>query len=358
MNKNHIFSVDVIRGFSILLVLLHHFNIPYKLHLAWFDILCRNGNYGVTMFFVVSGFLITRNSLNRYGNISGIDFKDFYTRRAARILPCLFLLVALVSLLVWANFPVFVNHEPNGIHVSYAATVLAALTFCMNILVIHYGWVNYVLGVLWSLSVEEVFYLVFPILCFFLKKRRYIVILLIFTTLYAIYYRSNFYLNANEAYLYHYFSSFDAIAIGCFLGLFFDRRKYSYLFYNLRYLIILLMIFLYCYAPIKLVSTWSMTVFAVLTALLIYAYQNKVSEEKIFFPFIWLGHRSYEIYLFHLVILGLVKMNYIPSTTNDLTKWFICIIYLGLSMMLGSLIEKYYSRPMNKKIRSKFIKLG
>lgn len=53
------------------------------------------------------------------------------------------------------------NQAPNGIEVSYPLTIFAALTFWMNILIIKFGWVNYALGVLWSLSVEEVFTLFF-----------------------------------------------------------------------------------------------------------------------------------------------------------------------------------------------------
>ena len=81
------YKIDILRGVSILLVLIHHFNIPYKLHNTFFGILiggeslstliARNSNYGVTMFFVISGFLITQHTLQRSGSLAQIKLKDF-----------------------------------------------------------------------------------------------------------------------------------------------------------------------------------------------------------------------------------------------------------------------------------------
>ncbi len=72
------YKIDILRGVSILLVLIHHFNIPYKLYDTFLGIpiggeslstlIARNGNYGVTMFFVISGFLITQHTLQRSGS--------------------------------------------------------------------------------------------------------------------------------------------------------------------------------------------------------------------------------------------------------------------------------------------------
>ena len=217
------YSLDVLRGLSILLVLIHHFNIPYKLHDTILDfsifgesfltLIARNGNYGVTMFFVISGFLITQNTLARYGSIKNINIKDFYIRRVARILPCLILLVCIVSLLGLLGWQPFLNQTPNNIEVSYTTTVLSVFSFWMNLLIIQYGWVNYALGVLWSLSVEEVFYIAFPILCLLLKRVSLFVIFLIAIIIYAPYFRSLYFGHENGAYLYHYFSSFDGIAL-------------------------------------------------------------------------------------------------------------------------------------------------
>ena len=103
------YKIDLLRGISILLVLLHHFNIPYKLHDTFLGVqvfgesfstlIARNGNYGVTMFFVISGFLITQHTLQRSGTLAEIKLKDFYIRRIARIFPCLVLLVVMVTCL-------------------------------------------------------------------------------------------------------------------------------------------------------------------------------------------------------------------------------------------------------------------
>ena len=260
------YKIDILRGISILLVLIHHFNIPYKLHETFFGVqvfgeslsslIARNGNYGVTMFFVISGFLITQHTLQRSPSLTQINLKDFYVRRIARIVPCLVLLVVMVTLLGAMGLKPFMNQAPNDIEVSYGLTVFSAFTFWMNILIIQNGWVNYALGVLWSLSVEEVFYLAFPILCLVLGRGKGFILFLLAIIAYAPYFRSLHFGEESGAYLYHYFASFDGIAIGCITALI--VKKYSGVFSNRNWIIGIvsaLMIALYFYAPIKEVST-------------------------------------------------------------------------------------------------------
>ena len=169
--------IDMLRGVSILLVLLHHFNIPYSLKdtglaalLGWpfLHALARNGNYGVTMFFVVSGFLITRNALDRWGGLDRIRPGAFYTLRAARILPCLLLALLTVDALALAGVQIFGNRADAA--VSLWTVNAAALTAWVNVLIVQHGWINYPLGVLWSLSVEMAFYLLFPLACLALRR--------------------------------------------------------------------------------------------------------------------------------------------------------------------------------------------
>ena len=364
------YKIDILRGVSILLVLIHHFNIPYKLHDTFLGIpigseslstlIARNGNYGVTMFFVISGFLITQHTLQRSGSLAQIKLKDFYIRRIARIMPCLVLLVAMVSVLGSLGLQPFINQSPNGVEVSYAVTVLSALSFWMNLLIIEYGWVNYALGVLWSLSVEEVFYLAFPVLCLALGRGKGFIIFLLVVIAYAPYFRALHFGEESGAYLYHYFSSFDGIAIGCLTAMYAQHFKGA--IYNQKMIVAVtafLMTALYFYAPIKEVSTWGISVFALLTALLILCFTQDLKVKPISYTarsLVWIGQRSYEMYLFHLIVLGLMKVVYFPKETVAAEKLMLLPVYFIAVFILSWAIEKYYSTPLNLKIRQSWIR--
>lgn len=363
-------KIDILRGISIILVLLHHFNIPYKLHDTFLGVqifgeslstlIARNGNYGVTMFFVISGFLITQHTLKRDGQLAKVQIKAFYARRIARIMPCLVLLVGLVTLLGSFGLKPFLNQAPNDIEVSYGLTVLSAFSFWMNILIIKFGWVNYALGVLWSLSVEEVFYVAFPILCLSLGRGKGLVLFLLAVICYAPYFRALHFGEESGAYLYHYFSSFDGIAIGCLTALLAQKYQVSNAVKTpLIILSIILMCVVYLYAPIKMVSTWSISVFALLAAILIFCFSQqatKPSQKPIAKAMVWVGKRSYEMYLFHLIILGLFKVVYFPKETLPVEKLMLLPIFFIATFALSWLIEKYYSVPLNRKIRKKLIR--
>lgn len=116
---------------------------------------------------------------------------------------------------------------------------------------------------------------------------------------------------------------------------------------------------MYFYAPIKEVSTWGISVFAGLTSVLVFCFsqQPQLAKPKVGLNkfLVWMGQRSYEMYLFHLIILGVIKVFYLPKQTTIDEKIALLFIYFIGVFALSWLIEKYYSTPLNNKIRERYL---
>jgi peptidoglycan/LPS O-acetylase OafA/YrhL len=160
-------EIDGLRGVAIALVMLHRF-WPRSGPLAAHAALANVGWVGVDLFFVVSGFLITGILLDTRGERGW--FKNFWARRALRIFPLYYAFVALAfvafPLLEGARFGAsgFVRESGSPLwYAFYLGNVREAL-------VGHEP--SYFLGTLWSLSIEEQFYLTFPLVVALLGPRR------------------------------------------------------------------------------------------------------------------------------------------------------------------------------------------
>ncbi len=162
-------GIDFLRGLSIVLVLLNHIGLRLRLtegvlgaHLPreLLNDLNFNGSEAVYIFFVISGFLITSNALVRWGSLGAIELRGFYVRRVARILPCLAILVGVLSALHLLGVHDFVIH---GRGQSLPGAVGSAFGLYLNWYEGHTGYLPANWDVLWSLSIEEVFYLGFPV---------------------------------------------------------------------------------------------------------------------------------------------------------------------------------------------------
>ena len=155
-------ELDGLRGVAVLIVLVSH------TRLAGFAV--EGGFAGVTLFFVLSGFLITSLLLLEVSSRGGIAFGRFYLRRARRLLPALFFMLAGTGVLVL----LFARDAA----AQFRTDVLAALTYTSNwwYIVDERSYFESVgrpplLQHLWSLGVEEQFYLVWPIVLLLLHRR-------------------------------------------------------------------------------------------------------------------------------------------------------------------------------------------
>ena len=360
--------IDLIRGISILLVLFHHFNIAYRLDdtalaraFGWEAVraVARNGNYGVTMFFVVSGFLITLNARRRWGEFGRVGARAFYGLRAARILPCLLLLLLVVDMLALAGFGVFQNRPPEGDGagpVPYWLSHLAALTSWMNVLVGRAGWFSYPLGVLWSLSVEEAFYLAFPLACLALRtETRLAAFWAVFIVLGPAWRLAH--QGDEAAWLYAYLACFDGIAIGCCTALLAERVALRGRAAALQIAVTAGMAFLYLWKPIAQTNTLGVTLMALGTAFLLLGAHGSpttgpiLERSHVLAPLGWLGRLSYELYLFHLVVLGGVRAAFPARVVSGDGKLLLLAAYLALSGALAALVARFYAESLNRGLR-------
>ncbi|CAO3438488.1 acyltransferase family protein [Azospirillum endophyticum] len=366
--------IDLLRGVSILLVLFHHFNIAYPLKdtalataVGWSSIraVARNGNYGVTIFFVISGFLITSNAIRRWGRLEHIRLPGFYALRAGRIVPCVVLLLLMVNLLAAAGIPIFQNRGGGQSPVPLWIVNLAALTSWMNVLIARHGWVNYPLGVLWSLSVEEMFYLLFPVSCLLLRRKRLLLLFWALVILAGPLYRL-LHQGDEGGFLYAYLACFDGIAIGCCAAVAAAHASFPLLARPwVRAALTGAMGLLYLSWPIGQSNGLGVSAMSVATALLLLGASTARLEEPptratepvsvvgsvVVSVLAACGRLSYELYLFHLVVLGLIRTAYPPAIAAGDERIWLMGAYVLLSLGLSAAIARGYTEPLNRAVR-------
>lgn len=150
-------TLDGWRGIAILTVLVSHtlcVTLPGRL--AW---ALSIGQHGVTLFFVISGFIITRRLIDEHHETGNINLGAFYGRRAFRILPCSWMYLAVLALIFWQT------------HLASRLAELVPVLFFFRNYTDPTGS-KFLTGHFWSLSIEEQFYLFWPTLLKVAGPRR------------------------------------------------------------------------------------------------------------------------------------------------------------------------------------------
>ena len=170
-------EIDGLRAIAVGAVILYHAQI----NISGYNIF-KGGFIGVDVFFVISGYLISSIILKELISNGSFSFKHFYERRVRRILPALLFLMLVSLPFAWLFL------LPNSL-IDFSKSILYSLIFSSNFY-FHYSGQIYGAedGLLkpylhtWSLSVEEQFYVLFPIILLLLFKwlRNHFIYILIF----------------------------------------------------------------------------------------------------------------------------------------------------------------------------------
>ena len=360
-------GIDLLRALAIFFVLMNHVNmrlrfakVPYARGLPpqLVNSLVWNGQFGVQIFFAVSGFLIASITLRRWGSLSRVSVRDFYLLRFARIAPLLLLLLAILSVLHAAHLQDFVVSAKTG---GLGQAIFAALTFHVNVLEAQRGYLPANWDIIWSLSVEEMFYLFFPLFCRLLGRGKLLVALLFAFVVLGPFSRTLL-AHGNEVWReYSYLGGMDAIALGCLTALFVAQRRLSRSFlWIVGSVGAALSIFILGFSISA--NAWGlsrsgldMTILALGTCMIIsVSAQTKWRSPRFSAPFLMLGQRSYEVYLTHMfVVFGLFHLFLMAGKPmRAVPAFFIATILLA--GLLGELLARFYSEPMNRWFRNRW----
>ena len=300
-------SLDGLRGISILSVLGFNGNIPFL----------RGGFVGVDIFFVLSGFLITVLLVQEFQRTSGIRLRDFYLRRAVRLLPALF--VVMLASVAYALL--------------FQADEKASLTLKGVLYTLFYAanWAQVppnppgigALSHAWSLSVEEQFYIVWPLMLITLLKltaKSLALSILAFLIGISIFLNVWFW-HEHVPFLRMYFGTdtrANEILIGCFAALVLcwgllqhtNRLKWVLHSAAVASLAALFFAFFGFRHNEWFVYNGGFAVVSIITAILIadlVLFPSLISRCFEFAPLVWIGKISYGLYLWHFPILEASK---------------------------------------------------
>ncbi len=364
-------GVDLLRGLSIIAVILLHglIRLPYTYSISIHTLLPRRifyvlfwqGGNGVTVFFAVSGLLITLTSLRRFGSLAKLQAKIFYRIRFARIAPLFLLLLVVLSVLDLVHAEGFVI---NPARETLPRALFAALTFQVNWYEAVHGYLPANWDVMWSLSIEEMFYLFFPLVCVLLVKKRFgmpvFVAMLMALVAMGPFARTVWTTNGiwqGTSYLH----GMSCIALGCLTALLMDwlqRTNPKWMSARLLLVIqiagaaVMLLIVIWPWHWLTLLgrSGTDDTALGVGTCLVMLGSVLRGRAGRAWTaPIRWFGRHSYEIYLTHEFVVVWVTQLYAKVHFGSPLAWIAAEV--ALAAVLGALVARWFSEPLNRRLR-------
>lgn len=342
-------ELDVLRFFAFFAVFLHH-NFShepanYQGILApaarWISSAVIAGGFGVDLFFALSSYLITELLLRESEKNGSINAVAFYARRALRIFPLYYFFI-LLSIFV---FPYFIAGDSLGFPHS-----VSFLFFSANWTCAVYGFPDSVAGPLWSIAIEEQFYLVFPFLLGFCGaanvKRLAVAFLIVAFAARAIL----IYTDASDVAIWcNTFARLDPIALGILFAVFVREGKIKAVKKMATRLSLIIFALALYVGSVYYLDFYGGEAFvlypaaAIASVLLIWAFWGAPFHMR---PLVYLGRISYGLYVFHVLGIKLTEQTLkafgIDGTYFTFLQFFPA---LAITIILSVLSYKYLEKP-------------
>ena len=346
-------EIDGLRAIAVLVVIFYHAEFVWAGR-DWFS----GGYIGVDVFFVISGYLISRLLLSELTETGGVNFAHFYQRRARRILPILLTVML-------ASFPFAWGYLLPADFVDYAKSILSSLFFGSNFFfhlsTTEYGAASSLLKPFlhtWSLSVEEQFYLLCPAALLLIHKAArqhllWICVVVLIASLGLAEFASqrlpslNFYMLPTRMW------ELLAGTLVAIWGVKNSRSQPPILTQVLPILGLALIIWAVVSFNHQTFHPGFITIIPVLGTCLILQYSNpgsligKVLSAK---PIVATGLLSYSLYLWHFPIFAFARIKNSSPSDSDKLGWI--ALTIGLSILFYFLVEKPFRQNRNMPIRS------
>jgi peptidoglycan/LPS O-acetylase OafA/YrhL len=354
--KTHFKGLDTLRAIAALVVVIGHIelikstvNFPNLLNHPYIRL--ADGHIGVVLFFVLSGFLITYLLIKEKVNTGKIAIKKFYLRRICRIWPLYYLVLVLSFLIFRADYRI--------------DSIILCVTIFPN--VAHALGIDWPTSAqIWSIGVEEQFYLFWPLIISIIPYKKTVPFLIIFFIGYSLLPHFIGFINVrtfeSEALVsfsnkFFYGTNFNSMCIGSILGFMYATQHKNLKWLYNKYISYSAIFLSFCLWFSRFELKYFTTEFySIIFGIMILnvATNSKLKLNLDIKVFSFLGKISYGIYMYHWIII-LLAIKFFPYSSGDNIYLYNLLLYLmvlittiGVSWISYISFEKFF---LNIKVR-------